>query len=188
LRSYYESEGASDELIIEFPKGAYAPQFRDNVIAEPSPAPRPGAIAVLPFTNLSPEPDTEYFSDGLTEELIHRLTKVDGLMVVAWSSAAKLKGPRYDVREIGRQLNVGAVLVGSIRGCPERIRVTVQLIDTSTGRYLWSETYDRRTEDLFAIQEEISAAIVKTLPISLMDRPPTAAARKPAHNLQAYNL
>ena len=199
LCSYYESLGASDALIIELPKGCYAPQFREKSSREntepasalepaPPPAPRAGAIAVLPFSNLSPEPDTEYFSDGLTEEIIHRLTKVDGLMVVAWRSAAKLKGQRYDVREIGRQLNVSAVLVGSVRGCPDRIRVTVQLIDASSGHYLWSETYDRSIEDLFAIQEEISTAIVKTLPASLMDRPPTSAARKPAHNLEAYNL
>ena len=188
LRSYYESDGGADDLVIDLPKGAYAPVFRPRAHVQPQALPRRGAIAVLPFSNLSPEPDTEYFSDGLTEELIHRLTKVDGLMVVAWNSAAKLKGPRYDVREIGRQLNVSAVLVGSVRGCPERIRVTVQLLDTSTARYLWSETYDRNIEHLFAIQEEISTAIVKTLAIKLVDRAPVQLAQKPAHNLEAYNF
>jgi TolB-like protein len=161
LSSYYQSVGRDDEVIIELPKGNYAPLFRTR--SKPAVLERPQAvhaagIAVLPFSNLSPESDSEYFSDGLTEELIHRLTKVDGLMVVAWSSAARLKGQPYDdVREIGRQLNVSTALVGSVRGAGERLRVTAHLIDTSSGRYLWSETYDRQIEDLFAIQEEISS-------------------------------
>src|ERR1700692_3156932 len=92
LESYYAGEGAADELIIEFRKGTYAPVFLEK--SEPpatAEAPRAGAIAVLPFSNLSSEPDTEYFSDGLTEELIHGLTKLDGFMVVAWSSAARVE-------------------------------------------------------------------------------------------------
>jgi serine/threonine-protein kinase len=185
LESYYAGEGAADELIIEFRKGTYAPVFRER--AEPAAAaaaPSAGAIAVLPFSNLSSEPDTEYFSDGLTEELIHGLTKLDGLMVVAWSSAARLKGQPYDVREIGRQLNVSTVLVGSVRGSGERLRVMAQLVDTSNGRYLWSETYDRQIEDLFAIQEEISRAIVRTLELKLV----APAIRHGAYNLEAYNL
>jgi TolB-like protein len=188
LKSYYDTEGASDELIIEFPKGAYAPLFRRRSAA-PEPAATQGrAIAVLPFSNLSAEPDTEYFSDGLTEELIHGLTKVGGLMVVAWSSAARLKGQPYDVREIGRQLSVSTVLVGSVRSSGERLRVMAQLIDTANGQYLWSETYDRLVEDLFAIQEEISRAIVKTLQIKLLDRPGAPEIRRGAYNLEAYNL
>ena len=185
LESYYASEGSADELIIEFPKGTYAPVFRER--AEPvAPAgtARTGAIAVLPFSNLSSEPDTEYFSDGLTEELIHGLTKLDGLMVVAWSSAARLKGQPYDVREIGRQLNVSTVLVGSVRGFGDRLRVIAQLVDTSSGRYLWSENYDRQIEDLFAIQEEISRAIVRTLRLKLI----APSIQRDAYNLEAYNL
>ena len=189
LASYYDSEGRGDELIIEFPKGTYAPVFRERAPAAAEPAapviqPHAGSIAVLPFSNLSAEPDTEYFSDGLTEELIHGLTKVDGLMVVAWSSAARLKGQAYDVREIGRQLGVSTVLVGSVRGACDRLRVTVQLVDTANGRYLWSETYDRQIEDLFAIQEEMSGAIVKALQLKLA----TPAIARGAYNLEAYNL
>jgi TolB-like protein len=185
LESYYAGEGRADELIIELPKGTYAPVFRarEQSVA-PAETPHAGAIAVLPFSNLSSEPDTEYFSDGLTEELIHGLTKLEGLMVVAWSSAARLKGQPYDVREIGRQLNVSTVLVGSVRGSGERLRVMVQLVDTSNGRYLWSETYDRQIEDLFAIQEEISRAIVKTLQLKLI----APAIQHGAYNLEAYNL
>jgi TolB-like protein/tetratricopeptide (TPR) repeat protein len=190
LKTYYETEGLSDELIIEFPKGTYAPVFRcRSAVSEPVAVVAPGgAIAVLPFSNLSSEPDTEYFSDGLTEELIHGLTKVGGLMVVAWNSAARLKGQPYDVREIGRQLSVSTVLVGSVRSSGERLRVMAQLIDTSSGQYLWSETYDRQMPDLFAIQEEISRAIVKTLQIKLMDRPGAPVIRRGAYNLEAYNL
>ena len=137
---------------------------------------------------MSIDRDTEYFSDGLTEELIHRLTKVRGLMVVAWSSAARLKGQPYDIREIGRQLGVSTVLVGSVRGSGGRARVTAQLIETSSGRYLWSETYDRKIEDLFAIQEEIARAIVNTLPVVLLDRQGDPVIQRPAHNQEAYNL
>jgi TolB-like protein/Flp pilus assembly protein TadD len=184
LKSYYARAGPT-ELIIEFPKGSYAPVFRESADTEPPiETPRARAIAVLPFSNLSSEPDTEYFSDGLTEELIHGLTKLDGLMVVAWSSAARLKGQPYDVREIGRQLNVSTVLVGSVRGSSDRLRVMAQLVDTSNGRYLWSETYDRQIEDLFAIQEEISRAIVKTLRLRLI----TPSIQHAEYNLEAYNL
>jgi TolB-like protein/Flp pilus assembly protein TadD len=185
LESYYAGEGSADELIIDFPKGTYAPAFRERAQSvAPAGTPRAGAIAVLPFSNLSSEPDTEYFSDGLTEELIHGLTKLDGLMVVAWNSAARLKGQPYDVREIGRQLSVSTVLVGSVRGSGERLRVMAQLVDTSNGRYLWSETYERQIEDLFAIQEEISRAIVKTLQLKLIAPP----IQHGVYNLAAYNL
>ena len=184
LKSFYAGAGLT-ELIIEFPKGSYAPVFRERAEAEaPAEPALARAIAVLPFSNLSSEPDTEYFSDGLTEELIHGLTKVDGLMVVAWSSAARLKGQPYDVREIGRQLNVSTVLVGSVRGSSDRLRVMAQLVDTSNGRYLWSETYDRQIEDLFAIQEEISRNIVKTLRLKLI----APSIQRDVYNLEAYNL
>jgi TolB-like protein/Flp pilus assembly protein TadD len=188
LTSYYAGEGVADRVIIEFPTGTYAPRFRERSEAPSPDTPRPRSIAVLPFSNLGAEPDTEYFSDGLTEELIHGLTKLDGLIVVAWNSAARLKGQPYDVRGIGLQLNVASVLMGSVRRSTERLRVTAQLIDTASGRYLWSETYDRRIEDLFAIEEEISSAIVTTLRIKLMDPRKAPAIRTGAHNLEAYNL
>src|SRR6185369_12315898 len=137
LKTYYDTEGRTDEFIIEFPKGTYAPVFRSRSAApDPAVAVQGRAIAVLPFSNLSSEPDTEYFSDGLTEELIHGLTKVGGLMVVAWNSAARLKGQPYDVCGIGRQLSVSTVLVGSVRSSAERLRVMAQLIDTTNGQYL----------------------------------------------------
>lgn len=179
LRKVLGETGGRTEYIETIPKRGY--RFA-------TPVSRPPSVAVLPFDNLSPEPDTEYFNDGLTEELIHGLTKLDGLMVVAWSSAARLRGQLFDVREIGRQLNVSAVLLGSIRTSGEHLRVMTQLVDTADGRYLWSETYDRQVKDLFAIQEEISRAIVKTLRIKLMDRPGAPAIRQGNYNLEAYNL
>jgi serine/threonine-protein kinase len=195
LKLYYETDGREDALIIELPTGSYVPRFRlRSAGGEPEPAPVTVAtaaqtnIAVLPFANLSPGPDTEYFSDGLTEELIHALTKVEGLRVVAWSTAAKLKDRQDDIYAIGRQLNVGAVLVGSVRSSGGRLRIMARLVDTGTGYYLWSETYDRQVEDLFAIQEEISRAIVGTLRIRLIGaRASESIARGPS-NLEAYKL
>jgi serine/threonine-protein kinase len=192
LEAYYETDGQSDELVIEFPKGAYVPLFTRRSECPPpvSAAPRTAGrgIAVLPFSNLSAEPDNEYFSDGLTEELIHGLTKVGGLRVVAWNSAARLKGQPYDIREVGRQLDVATILVGSVRKSGEKLRVMAQLVDASSREYLWSETYDRQIEDLFAIQEEISRAIVRTLQLRLLDQPGTSVIRRGAYNLEAYNL
>ena len=115
LKNYYANEGLTDHVIIEFPTGTYAPQFLCGNETPAHDTPKPRSIAVLPFSNLSAEPDTEYFSDGLTEELIHGLTKLEGLMVVAWNSAARLKGEPHNWSEIGRQLNVSTVLVGSVR-------------------------------------------------------------------------
>jgi serine/threonine-protein kinase len=185
LESYYAGEGSADELIIEFPKGTYAPVFREKAgLVTPAETARSGAIAVLPFSNLSSEPDTEYFSDGLTEGAHPRADEAGWTDGSGLSSAARLKGQPYDVREIGRQLNVSTVLVGSVRGSGERLRVMVQLVDTSNGRYLWSETYDRQIEDLFAIQEEISRAIVRTLQLKLI----APSIQHGAYNLEAYNL
>ena len=186
LREYYESAGRNDPLIIEFPTGGYAPCFRARGASPVPAAPAPGkTVAVLPFANLSTEPDNEYFSDGLTEELIRGLTKVEGLRVAAWQSAAQLKGRDVDVRAAGERLHAAAVLTGSVRRSGNRLRVTAQLIDTASGVYLWSETYDRALRDVFAIQDEISRAIVGTLQVRLAG---TFAPARPARNLEAWNL
>jgi serine/threonine-protein kinase len=141
------------------------------------------AIAVLPFANLSSDPENEYFSDGLTEELIHALTKIEGLRVVAWSSAFQFKGKARDIREIGRQLNVATVLEGSVRRAGDALRISAQLIRVSDGQYLWSQIYSRQVQDIFAIQDEISRAIAGALRIQLVGelvKPYTAS-------LDAYN-
>lgn len=179
LKSYYESDGASDPLIIEFPSGSYAPRIADRRTVAAGAAPATGAITVvvLPFGDLSLKPGNEYFSDGLTEELIHVLTKVAGLRVVAWTTASRLRDRQQDLAAIREQLNAAFVLTGSARIAGPSLRVRAQLIDTSTGVYQWSETFDRRIHDVFAIQEEIARAIVRTLRLQLT--PAGAIARSP---------
>lgn len=120
-------------------------------------------IAVLPFTDMSPGGGQEYFGDGMTEELINALTKLEGIGVVSRTSAFAYKGQNLDVREIGRRLEVSNVLEGSIRVAGDRLRVTARLVDVGNGIDLWSESYDREMEDVFAIQEEIARSIVSEL-------------------------
>ena len=184
LRRYYESEGIGDPIRIEYPRGGYAPVFVPRgdqpKLREPA-ADR--TIVVLPFVNLSAEPDNEYFSDGLTQELIHALTRVHGLRVIAWNTAAQLRGSVLPPQEIGRRLQVESVLQGSVRRSVDRLRINVQLVETATGYILWSETYDRRLSDLFALQEQIARSIVKALQIRLVEK------KTPPHvNLEAYHF
>ena len=191
LRKYYETEGLADPIQIEFPTGSYAPvvQTRDAVEISAAGAPAvESAIAVLPFANLSSDQENEYFSDGLTEELINALTKVEGLRVVAWSSAFQLKGKTRDIRRIAEQLRVRAVIEGSVRRTADRLRITAQLVDAATGQYLWSETYERPIRDIFAIEDEISSSIVGALRIKLTGAAARSLVTRYTENLQAYHL
>jgi serine/threonine-protein kinase len=191
LKTYYESMGSRDELIVSLPTGCYTPVFtwRDapETTAAAAAAAPDNSIAVLPFVNLSTEPDSDYFSDGLIEELSHGLTRLEGLRVVAWRSVAHWKDRQHDLREIGRQLNVTSLVVGTVRRSGARLRVIAQLVDAATGQYLWSETYDRQVEDLFAIQEEISCSIVRSLKLRLSG--PHAPSGPPAaRRIEVYDL
>jgi TolB-like protein/Flp pilus assembly protein TadD len=144
------------------------------------------SIAVLPFADMSPESDQEYFSDGMSEELIDALTKIPGLRVTARTSSFQFKGERRDIREVGRALGVTHVLEGSVRKSGDRLRITAQLVDTTDGYHLWSERYDRDLSDIFEIQDEIAASIVSELRIRLAD--PSAALERPrTDNLEAYD-
>ncbi len=125
------------------------------------------SIAVLPFVNMSGNPDNEYFSDGLAEELLNALSGIEELKVAARTSAFAFKGRDADVREIGRALDVETVLEGSVRRAGDRVRITAQLIDASDGYHIWSQEYDRRLDDIFAVQDEIAGAIVDALAVSL---------------------
>ena len=127
------------------------------------------SIAVLPFVNMSPDPENEYFSDGLAEELINALSKLVGLRVTARTSAFRFRGKDLDIREIGKQLNASTVLEGSVRKAGNRLRITAQLINVADGYHLWSEKYDRELEDVFIIQDEISLAIVEKLKLALLE-------------------
>ena len=130
------------------------------VVAEPAHIP---SLAVLPFANLSADKENEYFSDGLAEDIINALTQVPGLRVMARTSAFAFRGKEHDVREIGTRLNVETILEGSVRRAGNRIRVTTQLVKASDGYHLWSHRFDREMTDVFAIQDEISQAIMEKL-------------------------
>lgn len=121
------------------------------------------SIAVLPFANMSGDPEQQYFSDGVSEELLNVLAKIPDLLVVARTSSFQFRGEDRDIIDIGEQLNVGLVLEGSIRKAGDQVRITAQLIDARNGFHLWSETYDRELENIFALQDEISVAIVESL-------------------------
>ncbi len=146
------------------------------------------AIAVLPFVNNSPDPDAEYFSDGMTDELIDALTKVEGLRVASRTSVFAFKGQSLDVRTIGARLNVSAVLEGTVRQAGRRLRITAGLTSVADGRQLWSERYDRELEDVFAIQDEIARTIVTTLRATVLGDLGDPTPRRYTENLKAYNL
>jgi serine/threonine-protein kinase len=189
LREYYASEGKADSFIIELPKGSYTPVFRE-IAAGDSPVEERGdkqgpSIAVLPFSNLSPE-QVDYFSDGLTEEIIHALSSVEGIRVVARASCFALKHRNADVREIRRILNVNLVLEGSVRLSGDKLRVTAQLVDTANGFQVWSRRYDRSVNDIFAVQDEIACQIVDTVRGSTKPLP-SLTVNKPV-DFEAYTL
>lgn len=151
----------------------------------PRPASEGPSIAVLPFVDMSADKDQDYFCDGITEELINALAQVQGLRVVARTSAFEFKGKGRDIRRIGEQLNVGTVLEGSVRKAGDRLRVTAQLNNVADGYHLWSETYDRELKDVFAIQEEIAQAIVKRLKLAGDQKQPRI--RSYSEDLDAYD-
>ena len=126
------------------------------------------SIAVLPFQNMSGDPEQEYFSDGITEDIITDLSKLSGLLVIARNSTFTYKGRAADVRQVGRDFGVSHVLEGSVRRTGDRVRITAQLIDSAAGHHLWAERYDRRLEDIFAVQDEITREIVAALDVKLL--------------------
>lgn len=146
------------------------------------------AIAVLPFVNSSADPENEYFSDGMTDELITALTKVEGLRVASRTSVFALKNLREDVRSIGARLNVSTVLEGTVRKSGNRLRITVQLSSVADGRVLWSERYDREMADVFAIQDEIAQTIVRTLRATLLGHLGNPTPVRYTENVRAYSL
>jgi serine/threonine-protein kinase len=150
--------------------------------------PESRAIAVLPFVNASADPENEYFSDGMTDELITALTKVEGLRVASRTSVFALKNVREDVRTLGARLNVSTVLEGTVRKAGNQIRLTVQLTGVRDGRTLWSERYDRELADVFAIQDEIASTIVRTLRSTLLGDLGDPTPVRYTANVRAYSL
>ena len=146
-------------------------------------------IAVLPFVNASPDPDNEYLSDGITDELIDALAKVHGIRVASRTSVFALKGKPQDVRAVGALLDASVVLEGTVRRSGQQVRVTGQLVSTDDGRLLWSQKYDRKLDDVFAIQDEIARTIVNTLlATSLADLPQAPTSKRHTANPDAYQL
>jgi serine/threonine-protein kinase len=183
LREYYAGDGKGDSVLIEFPKG-YIPRFELRPVLHIVKTNQPGipairstrsrraeerraakTVVVLPFVDLSPGGDQEYFCDGVTEEIINALSRVRQVSVVARTSAFEFKGKNADVRQIGTQLNAQAVLEGSIRKDGDLLRVLARLTSVETGYVLWSDAFDRKMQDISVVPEEIAKAIIKALDI-----------------------
>jgi adenylate cyclase len=158
-----------------------------SVTSGPSSSPRV-AICVLPFANMSGDQEQEYFSDGISEDIITDLSKVSALAVVSRNSAFVYKGTNVDVTKVARELKVGYVLEGSVRKAGGRVRITAQLVDGSTNDHLWAERYDRDLKDIFSLQDEISEAIVTALKFKLLPNEKKAIEHRGTENVEAYNL
>src|SRR5690349_1021810 len=162
---------------------AGAPSRADGI-----PASRLRSICVLPFENMSGEAEQEYFSDGISEDITTDLSKISALAVTARNTAFTFKGQSHDVSEIARKLGVGHILEGSVRKAGGRVRITAQLIDGATGDHVWAERYDRDLTDIFAIQDELSKAIVDALKVKLLPEEKRAIEQRGTQNAEAYNL
>ena len=180
---------------IAEPVRAYRVGAEESPVPKPSPAgaeidlslPDKPSIAVLPFTNMSGDPEQEYFTDGISEDIITELSRFPSLFVIARNSSFTYKGKSVDIKQVGKELGVRYVLEGSIRKAANRIRVTAQLIDTLTGSHIWAEKYDRVLEDIFAVQEEVTECIVGAI-APQVDAAETLRSRRRPGNLTAYEL
>jgi adenylate cyclase len=190
LRRTFDDDARNPRIIETVSKRGYRLVATVSALAAASaPAPLQSAvtdsIVVLPFTNMSADPENEYFADGITEEIIDALAQIQGLHVVARTSAFSFKGKHIDLRIVGEQLKVRTVLEGSVRRADNRLRITAQLVSAADGYHLWSERYDREIKDVFAIQEEIARAIAQRLKITFSwSEKPLIKTGTP--NLEAY--
>ena len=146
----------------------------------------PDRIAVLPFVSMSPDPNDEYFADGMTEELITRLYEVKGLEVIARTSVMNYKKKEQNLAQIGKELNVGSIIEGSVRKAGNKIRVTAQLINTNTLGHLWASNFDRNLDDIFAVQSEIAAKVAEALPATIIEKKVSVSGKKEVDNIVAY--
>ena len=146
------------------------------------------AVAVLPFNNISDDREQEYFSDGITEDLITDLSKVSGLLVIARNSTFAYKGQSPDIRKVGKELNARYVVEGSVRKAGGRVRVNAQLIDANTGNHLWADRYDSEIKDIFTLQDEVVAKIIASLKVTLTPDEQRRLALKETQNHEAYDL
>ena len=161
---------------------------RESVASAPLLPPEKPSIAVLPFQNMSGDPEQEYFADGLSEDLITDLSKISGLFVVARNSSFAFKGQNADVRDVAGRLNVAHLLEGSVRKIGTKVRINAQLIDAKTGGHLWAERYDGDLDDIFTLQDEIMAQIDSAMELHLTAADWASAGRKPTRSVEAYDL
>jgi adenylate cyclase len=191
LKAYYEDgPGRSDPVLIGLRLGSYVPIFRwlergpqeHKQEAGASIETRRASVAVLPFVNMSPEPEQDYFCDGISEEIINTLTRLSGLDVIARTSAFQFKGMAVDIREVGQRLGADLVIEGSVRKAGIQLRITAQAIHSESGHHLWSETFRRELKDIFAIQEDIAESVAGLLRLHR----PELRVHSPARNLDAY--
>ena len=174
-------------LLAVVASGAWYFGFRRATLPAGLPVPEQPSIAVLPFTNMSGDPEQEYFSDGVTDTIITDLSKLRGLKVIARNSVFTYKGKAVDVREVSRNLGARYVLEGSIQKAEGRIRITAQLIDAPTGEHVWADRYDQPMEDLFTIQDEITRRIVTELDVKLSEGETARVWRRGTKSLEAYD-
>ena len=171
------------EVIAIANEGLAVPKPNDLKGKTPEPK---NKLAVLPFVNMSNDADNEYLSDGIAEELINTLSKIDGLQLTCRTSSFSFKGKNQDVREIGKALNVSRVLEGSVRKSGSRVRITAELVNTADGYHLWSETFDRNLNDIFELQDEIAGIIANRMREQLVNK--TSESPEPSQNIEAYQL
>ncbi|MEZ5365712.1 MAG: hypothetical protein R2748_26125 [Bryobacterales bacterium] len=201
LTEYYAVEGTEDPILIDLPLGGYEPEFHlsgttsaareeheppSTDVESNVPSPSFQAVAVLPFLDMSAEQNNQSFCDGLTEELINGLTRIEGLEVVARSSAFQFHGPAHDVRSVGKNLGVGTVMEGSVRRAGDRVRITAQLTNANSGFHLWSETYDATMDDVFGVQESIARQIVHTVSAQRAETLTSALTKRHSSKPEAY--
>ena len=145
-------------------------------------------IAVLPFASMSPNPEDEYFADGMTEELISTLSKIHPLRVISRTSVMRYKQTGKTVPEISRELNVGSILEGSVRKAADELRISVKLIDVKNDEHIWSQDYERKMENVFAVQKEIAKNVVESLQLELLPRDKRTMEKQETRNVEAYEL
>jgi adenylate cyclase len=183
----FEDLGEQDLKNIERPVRAFRVAGLGEGGARPGRAAEPPSIAVLPFANLSADPEQDYFADGIAEDIITDLSKVAGLLVIARNSAFAYKGKSRDVRQVAQELGVRHVVEGSVRRAGSRVRVTAELIDGRTGGHLWAERYDRELSDIFAVQDELTAEIVGELRLELSAEESRRLARRGTRSVEAWD-
>jgi len=183
----FEDMGEHKLKNIEQPVRVYSLSQEESTIANTAPNPdqRP-SIAVLPFSNMSGDPEQEYFSDGITEDIITDLSKVSGLLVIARNTVFTYKGKPVKVQQVAQELGVPFILEGSVRKAGAQVRVTAQLISSESGAHVWADRYDRELTDIFAIQDEITHAIVEQLKVKLLPQEKKSIGQTPTGNVEAY--